>query len=150
MPDFSTDFSRWMLARCSVAEGQLTSTARLHNDFAMWSLDKNVAYIRRDTFETLLRSAGVTCEGRLIFDFCLTEDLPRKKSVDDPVPEPALQKGSITAAQLLEDLLRDGPRSTSVLRSAAELARFSWASMLAAKRALGVESPAPSIWELPR
>jgi hypothetical protein len=71
-----TDLSLWMLARLVSHDDCRTPLARLHNEFAMWSLGNNVAYIRRVEFESLLRTSGAVIEGVMVRDFCLREDLP--------------------------------------------------------------------------
>ncbi len=144
-----TDISRWMVDRLAASDGCRTPVYRLHNDFALWALGNNSAFVRLDVFEAQLRSEGATLEGHMVRGFCLRADLPRE---EEPISEDGapLQKGSITAAQLLEDLLTPGPQSTQDIRAASALAAFAWSTMLMAKSRLGVQSHIAGIWELPR
>jgi hypothetical protein len=144
-----TDFERWMVDRLVSSDGCMTSLFHLHNDYALWALSNNAAFVRRNAFEAQLRTEGAVIEGHMVHGLCLKGDLPKQDPIPVDMEEAPIQKGSITAAQLLEDLLQAGPRSTKDIRAAAAQAGFAWSTMQCVKPKLNVRSPIAGIWEMP-
>jgi hypothetical protein len=142
------DFERWWLDRCTFKDGAWSAIHRLHNDYNEWALHNYGVPCRLGVFEALLRGEGCRIQGTRVHGVALA--LAFSVIAEASPEEPPLQKGSITSAQLLEDLLRDGPMATSDIRAECALVGFAWATMLNAKRTLSVRSQVGGIWELPR
>jgi hypothetical protein len=142
------DLRRWMTECCTVVEGRGTPLWVLHNAFIVWALHHDEAPIRRSIFEGALRSEGFRMEGHLVYALVLNGLFaPLEEESMDELD--LMTKGAITGTQWLHDLLSVRPCSVADIRAAAWIAHFSWPTILAAKKQLGVHTRIAGVWELP-